>query len=179
MKGIKLFVIAMCVSALASCNGGGDAQQAAVPVAPTAQPQPAQPAVTDTAMAQPAAQQAQVPTQALPEAVTAFINQYFPGAAVSGVETDNEYGGIEYEVYLNDGSKVEFDTRNQWEKVECPMKSVPAALVPQTIANYVKTNYQSLPITKIHKKPYGYEIDLSNGAELRFNPQGQFMGFDD
>ena len=168
------FIYALFAVAMISCNGGGTQQPTAQVVVPA-------PAAPDTTMAQPQAAPAapQVQPQALPEAVTTFVQQHFPGATVVRVETDNEFGGLEYDVTLNDGTEVDFDTSNQWEVVDCKVKAVPAALVPATIANYVKTNFQSLPITKISNKRYGYEVDLSNGVELKFNAKGQFVGMDD
>ena len=103
-----------------------------------------------------------------PAADTTMASQQVPQQAPA--QTD---------VYLNDGTEVDFDARNQWEKVDCHTKAVPAALVPSAIASYVKANYQSLPITKIDNNRYGYDIELSNGLELKFNANGQFMGIDD
>ena len=107
------------------------------------------------------------------------MQQYFAGATIVNVETDSEYGGIEYELTLNDGTEIDFDRNNQWDKVDCHIKAIPAALVPQEIANYVKSNFQALPITKIDKDAYGYEIELSNGMDLKFDTSGRFMGIDD
>ena len=129
-------------------------------------------------MAQPQAAAPATTAQALPEAITTFLKQHFPNATVAGVEPDNEHGGLEYDVYLNDGTQVDFDTNNQWEKVES-MKGVPAALVPKAIATYVKGNYQNLAITKINKEYGGYEIELANGMDLKFDGSGRFMGMDD
>ncbi|MBQ7690626.1 MAG: PepSY-like domain-containing protein [Muribaculaceae bacterium] len=51
--------------------------------------------------------------------------------------------------------------------------------MPAAIASYVRANLQNLPITKIENHPYGYEIELSNGVEAKFNPNGHFVGYDD
>lgn len=177
MKIIKLTTFALFISALVSCNGGGDATQATMPAAQQPTEQPAAPA--DTTMAQQPAAQPAAQAQALPQPITDFLQQQFPGATVAYVETDNEHGGLEYDVTLNDGTEVDFDPANQWEQVDCKVKAVPAALVPPAIASYVKANYQGLPITKIDRKRYGYEIELSNGLDLNFNPNGQFTGIDD
>ena len=178
MKSFKLLAFAVCASMLASCNNGGDAQQQQI--VPNAQEQMAPQPATDTTMStQQAPAQATVQTQALPEPITTFINKNFPGSTIATVETDNEFGGLEYDVYLNDGTEVDFDASNQWETVDCKVKAVPAELVPAAITSYVKANFQSLPITKIDKKRYGYEIELSNGLDLKFNANGQFVGVDD
>ncbi len=167
--------------ALASCNNGGGQQPTQAPVAP--QPASGQvSAVPDSTAQQGAAQQGaptQVQPQALPEPITKFVQQHFPGATVVRVEADQEFGGLDYDLTLNDGTEVDFDPANEWEKVDCHVKAVPAALVPAAIASFVKSNYQGQPITKIERKPMGYEIELANGLELKFDKNGAFMHVDD
>ncbi len=169
MKYFSFFAIALCAAMFVSCNNNGSQQPVAGQTTPSnanvAQQAPAQ-------NAQPQAAQ-QV---AVPEAVTTFINSNFSGSTITGTERDND--DAELEVYLSDGSKVEFTANNEWKKITCPGKAVPAALVPQAIANYVKSNYQSNLISKIDKNYNGYEIELNNGMELHFGADGQFLGMD-
>ena len=176
-QSIKLLSIAcLAFVLLMACTGNNEANQQQTTV--HAVQQPAQVLVDST---QPQAQ-TQIPAaspQAVPEAINAFVQQYFAGATIAYVETDSEHGGIEYDVTLNDGTEIDFDLNNQWDNVDCHTKAIPAALVPQAIANYVKTNYQALPITKIDKDAYGYEIELSNGMDLKFDTSGRFLGIDD
>lgn len=179
MKRIKLSsLIAACLLAVAfvSCSGGNDGSQQAAAVQP-APAAPAAPAAPEAASAPTAA--APVAMPALPEPVNAFLQQHFPGKTVAMVETDSEYAGVEFEVTLNDGTEVNFRPNNDWDKVECRASAVPAALVPATIAKYVKANFQAVPIVKIDREAFGYDIELGNGVELKFNPNGQFMGYDD
>ena len=183
MKKMKFKVLSIAVAlfTLWSCSGNNnDAyQQQQVPV-PTSQQQPAQAAPVDSTMpqAQAPAQAQAAAAQALPEAITAFIKQHFPNAQVVGVEPDHDHGGLEYDVYLSDGTQVDFDANNQWDQVES-MKGVPAFFIPNGIANFVKSNYQNIVITKINKEYHGYDIELANGMELSFDRSGKFMGMDD
>ena len=173
----KFSYIILLAIGLFACTGNNDNQQMQQQVpAPTAQQQPAQTPPAD-AQAQPAAPAAT--TQAVPEAINTFIKQYFPNATIVGVEPDNDHGGMEYDIYLSDGTEVDFDANNQWETIECRAKGVPTAFIPQAIANYIKSNYQNMVIAKIHKEHFGYEIELTNGLELNFDQSGQFMGMDD
>lgn len=169
--GVVLFM-------LVSCTGNNNADQQQV-VVPTVQEQPVQAPPVDSTQAQAQAAAPAAATQAVPEAVSAFVKQYFPNATITGVEIDNEHGGTEYDIYLSDGTQIDFDVNNQWDKVECHTNGVPAALVPQAIATYVKNNYQNLAITKINKEYHGYEIELANGLDLNFDKSGHFMGVDD
>ena len=177
-----IFAIGLLSIALLSCTGNNNANQQPVAV-PTAQEQPAQPAATDPAQAQPAATdpaQAQpAATSAVPEAINAFVKQYFPNATIVGIEPDNEHGGPEYDIYLSDGTEIDFDANNQWDNVDCHCKAVPAALIPQAIATYVKNNYQNIAITKIDKDYQGFDIELANGLDLNFDSSGRFLGIDD
>lgn len=175
----KVLSIGVILFTLWSCSGNSnDAYQQQVP-APTAQQQPVQADPADSTMAQPQAQAAAATTaQGLPDAITTFIKQQFPNAQVVGVEPDQDHGGLEYDVYLNDGTQIDFDANNQWDQVES-MKGVPAFFIPKGIANYVKSNYQNTLITKINKEYHGYEIELANGVELNFDSSGNFMGMDD
>ncbi len=181
MKSIKVLSIGAALFALWSCSGNSDANQQQIP---TVQEQPVQAAPVDSTTAQPQAQdpaQAQATAanaQSLPEPITAFIKQHFPNATIAGVEPDREHGGLEYDVYLSDGTQLDFDANNQWEKVES-MKGVPAFFIPKTIADYVKSNCQNAAITKINKEYNGYDVELANGMELTFDRSGRFMGMDD
>ena len=178
---LKMLSIGVAMLALWSCSGNNDAnQQVAVPVT---QEQPVQAAPVDSTMAQPQTQAAPAnaaatTAQGLPEAITAFIKQHFPNATIAGVEPDHDHGGLEYDVYLNDGTQIDFDANNQWEKVES-MKGVPAFFIPKAIASHVKGSYQNTVITKINKEYNGYEVELNNGVELRFDGSGRFLGMDD
>lgn len=186
MKRINVLSIGVVLFTLGSCSGNNDATQQQVAV-PVVQEQPVQAAPVDTTMAQPQAQDpaqadataSAANAQALPAAITTFIKQSFANASIVGVETDYDHGGLEYDVYLSDGTKIDFDANHQWETIDCHGKTVPAAFVPKAIATYVRSNYQNMPIVKIHKEHYGYEIELPNGLDLNFDRSGRFMGMDD
>ena len=121
----------------------------------------------------------QVPQQKLPAAAKAFIQKNFSGKSIVYVEEDVEFMKTTYSVRLNDGTKVEFDSKGVWDKVDCKINSVPRAAVPTSIADYVRVNFPKSTIVKIEKNRYGYEVSLSSKVDLRFNRKGQFSGFDD
>jgi len=43
----------------------------------------------------------------------------------------------------------------------------------------VNKNFKGATIVKIDKEHYGYEVELSNGLDLKFNCNGSFMMIDD
>ena len=170
----RLFFMGIIALAMISCKDNGNN---AIPAQQQQQAVPAQQQTSASAVAQ--NQPAPAANVQLPEPISAFLQQYFPNATVAYVETDPQYGGMEYDVTLTDGTEIDFDRTNQWDKVDCHMNPGPAALVPPAIANYVKTNFQGAVISKLDKERQGYDVELNNGMELRFGPDGQFMGYDD
>lgn len=110
----------------------------------------------------------------LPAPAKTFLRQNFPNQKI--VFVDRQFK--EYEVFLANGTKVEFDTTGRWNKVNCKKKAVPAHLVPQFISKYVKANHANLAITKINKERNGYEVELSNDLELHFSKTGELLYMD-
>ena len=71
-----------------------------------------------------------VPEQ-LPNPVKTFIQQTYPGQTITFAQKDLELTGWKYEVFMADGTHIEFDTDDTWDKVESPMaKPIPMQLVP-------------------------------------------------
>ncbi len=114
----------------------------------------------------------------LPAAAKSFVAKQFPNKKIVRAEKDMD-GQTDYEVKLNGGVEIDFDAQGQWTKVDCGRKAVPSVLIPKAISEYVKKNYSKAIITKIDKEPYGYEIELSNRLDLKFDKNGSFIGRDD
>ena len=180
MKNYSFLAIVLCAMVFVACNNTGGLQPNNGQVATSnnnggLQPNNDQVATSNNNGAQQAVPQSATQVS-VPDAITNFINSNFSGATITGTERDFDDGEID--VYLSDGSKVEFNSKNECKKITCPGKAVPAALVPPAIADYVKSNYQSSLISKIEKKFNSYEIELNNGMELHFGANGQFLGMD-
>ena len=116
-----------------------------------------------------------IPVEQLPKAAKDFVAKYFPGQNI--IYAEKEYG--KYEARFNNGTEIEFDKKGNWDKVDCKTTAVPAALIPEAIVQYVQANFAGAVITKIDKERYGYEIELSNDIDLKFNKQGALIGMDD
>ena len=116
-----------------------------------------------------------IPVEQLPVAAKTFVQTHFQGKKILYAEKDWN----SYECRLNDGTKIEFNRKGNWKKVDCHMTAVPAGIVPETIQQYVTSNFPGTIITKIDKERYGYDIELSNDIDLKFNYQGALIGMDD
>lgn len=116
----------------------------------------------------------------LPKAAQPVIANNFK-AKVSLVKIDKDFGRVsEYEVILTDGSEVTFDRDGNWKNVEVKVSgSVPSAFIPAGVANYVKAYHKGQKVIGIEKEGSGYEVELSNGIDMKFNKNGEFVRYDD
>lgn len=113
-------------------------------------------------------------------AITNFVQQYFPQATIQMVMPDED----DIDVILNDYTKIEFRLNHEWKKVDCEhsttFTSVPATLVPEQITAYVNANFPNTMIRKLEKKIMGgWEIELSNGLEVKFTSNFRVLEVDD
>lgn len=68
-----------------------------------------------------------IPVGQLPAAAKTFVQANFPAKKIIYAEKDWN----SYECRLNDGTKIEFNKKGAWKKVDCQgMTAVPAAIVP-------------------------------------------------
>lgn len=116
----------------------------------------------------------------LPSAAQVVLKNSFK-AKVSHIKIEKELGRVsEYDVVLTDGSEITFDKSGNWKEVEVrAAASVPDAFVPAAIRTYVKQNQKNTRIIGIEKKRNGYEVELSNGVEMKFDSAGKFLRYDD
>lgn len=124
------------------------------------------------------AQETQVTKTQLPRAAQVFLNQYFPGQALSRVIRDKELMKTEYEVYLGNAVKVEFDGNGKWKEVDGTHNEIPTGFMLPSITRYVSGNFPGQKIVKIERSNTRYEVGLSNGVDLDFNSKGAFLKVD-
>lgn len=117
--------------------------------------------------------------QQLPAAAKTFVKQYFKNRTVSMAKKDVDFGSASYDVVLNSGTKIEFNSKGEWKEVDCAPAAVPEAIIPSAIRTYVKANYANCKIVKIERDRSGFDIELSNDLDLRFDKQGKFIRVDD
>lgn len=116
----------------------------------------------------------------LPVAAQTVLKDNFK-AKVSHIKINKDFGRItEFDVVLTDGSEITFDSKGNWKDIEMSRNaSVPSAFIPTAISTYVKANQKNVKITGIEKNRSGYDVELSNGVEMKFNSEGRFQRYDD
>ncbi|MDR1341396.1 MAG: PepSY-like domain-containing protein [Prevotellaceae bacterium] len=118
----------------------------------------------------------------LPATSREFIRSHFPNVEISLIIRETEPFSSDYTVYLTNGFEIDFTKSGDWDDVDGKYTAIPEsilALLPQGIPEYVKNTPHDCHIVEVNKEHYGYEIELSNGTELKFNSKGEFIRIDD
>lgn len=112
----------------------------------------------------------------LPEGAKTFLKSHFANLAVSFVKQDTELLSKSYEVLLENGTRLEFDSKGQWQEVDGRGRAIPTAFIPTAILAEVAQRYPQQAIVKIEKTDRGrYEVELISGVELLFGKDFKFI----
>lgn len=115
----------------------------------------------------------------LPAAAQTFLKSHFANLTLAYAVEDPQFIGSEYEVTYTNRTEVEFASNGEWTSVECRYEAVPASIVPAQIAEYVAKTFSGAVIHKIERGRYTWEVDLSNGLEIKFDRKFQVIDIDD
>ncbi|ESU19680.1 hypothetical protein FCR2A7T_18420 [Flavobacterium cauense R2A-7] len=118
------------------------------------------------------AQRKKISLSELPENSKAFLAEHFPNTTVKHVSRDPEYGEKGYEVWLHDGTEVEFWKNGEWREVDGHKKPIPTAYIDPKILDYIKTNYPNEKITHVDLGHKYIDVDLTNKIDLDFYQNG-------
>lgn len=114
----------------------------------------------------------------LPAPAKEFLNVNYPGEKISYAVVDDDLIRPDYTVRLANGVEVQFDNSGALEKISA-RTGVPASVVPVQIADYVKANYPETIIIDYEVGRREYDVELTNGLELKFNSKFHIIGLDD
>ncbi len=116
----------------------------------------------------------------LPQKAQQFIKTHFGNEKVSYAKVeDDAFWDKHYEVVFTSGAKIEFYKNGEWEQVDCKYTTVPKAIIPAQIAQYVSANFADVTIVQIDRSRRRYEVELSNKLELIFDKKFRPIGIDD
>ncbi|KLI35307.1 hypothetical protein SZ50_03990 [Brachyspira hyodysenteriae] len=125
--------------------------------------------------AQPPAQGQQygygVQLSSIPQNAQNFIKQHFANVKVTFIERDWE----DIEVYLENGTQIDFFPNGDWKEVKC-YGNMPATILPANVMNTIRRTYPNAAIIKIEKQFTIFEIKLNNMMELYVDNNGQLLG---
>lgn len=112
----------------------------------------------------------------LPQKAQSFITTHFSQAEVSRVLKDQEDG--DYDVYFNNGVKIEFTYNGEWESVNG--FDITTSFAPKALQNYLAQKHAAAKVVKIDRD-FGdneIEVKLNNGIEAVFDLNGNFKYYD-
>lgn len=112
-----------------------------------------------------------VQLSSIPQNAQNFIKQHFPNIKVTFIERDWE----DIEVYLENGTQIDFFPNGDWKEVKC-YGNMPNTILPANVMNTIKRTYPNAAIIKIEKQFTIFEIKLNNMMELYVDNNGQLLG---
>jgi antitoxin component YwqK of YwqJK toxin-antitoxin module len=121
--------------------------------------------------------------------IITFVQNHFPDNAITlcfvEYETNRPSSLVdEFNVILDNGTKLEFDRNSKLTSVEGKRNTVPVEILPNSIQNYITTYYptkkiKSISIERTRKsKVVDYEVDFAHGLELTFNKNGKLINIE-
>lgn len=105
-----------------------------------------------------------------------FVETHFPQTGIYNCLQTQHY----YKVKLNDQTKLKFNHSFEWIEVDCEHSAtydnVPTSIVPEQITAYVTANFANNHIDQIEKKTYGWDVELNNDHDLKFDSNFNVIG---
>lgn len=124
----------------------------------------------------------------MPKCVINFIESNYNDREVICYQidfTNYNFNKIEdYEVLYENGTKLEFLKNGNLKSIDCGrLEHVKWDILPDKLSEFVITKFMreyvmEYSIEYKFKKPYKYEIELSNGLELTFNKKYKLIDID-
>lgn len=116
----------------------------------------------------------------LPTLARETIQKHFPDSKISYIKIDKDmFQSATYEVTLTNGAEIDFDSNGQWMEIDCKKMTVPAVFIPAAVSKYVRENFPEEHIVKFERGRKGYDAELSNGLDVKFDRNGGFLKLDD
>ena len=124
----------------------------------------------------------QITKENLPDFSIVLLNRYYNDVEIKYCIIDEEWwGNKEYDVYLDNGIKIEFDERGTLKSIETPIKGgINLCLLPIKIHQYIVRNFYDYYVCSYKVKNRGrhneqHEVNLSNNYKLTFSKNSCFV----
>ncbi len=114
----------------------------------------------------------------LPVKAQTVLSQHFNNQKVTFASIESGIIDKNYDVVLQNGTKLEFDKKGNVTEIDCKQGAVPEKLIPQAINTYLQENYSGQAVRKIEFNKNEYELELSNGIDITFNKHFQVIDID-
>ncbi len=106
----------------------------------------------------------------LPPRAKDFLQENF-SAQIGVVQVDKS----SYEVYLSDGTELEFDMDGSWREIESKFTPLNFSILPPIIADIIKNTYANAVMFEIKKKINYYKIEFNNNLKIIIDFNGTIL----
>ncbi len=114
----------------------------------------------------------------IPATSKSYITTHFPDQKIAQAIKEVDDLRTTYIVYLDNAVKLEFNKSGEVRKIE-GNSELPDSVIPSPILTYVQDNYPAEYIKKWELDDNRQEVELSNGLDLEFDRNGNFLRIDD
>lgn len=115
----------------------------------------------------------------LPSAAKSFIEADFPMQTISYITKDMDLLDTAYNVHFANGLEIEFNSKGEWKEISCATSPIDSKYIPRQIIDAVATRWPGEKFKKIERYKYGYEVELTNSLELKFDKMYRLTEVDD
>lgn len=112
-----------------------------------------------------------IPVTSLPAKAQNFIAQNFAGSTATYVEADWD----EYEVYLDDGTEIQFRGNGDWKDVKS-YRGVPKTILSNVIYGQLDAMFPDVNIVELEKEKGNIEVKMANRMKVYFSANGKLIG---
>ena len=120
-----------------------------------------------------------VPLEKMPPEARGFVETNFGGQKVVLSKKEQELFCKEYEVILDGGTKIKFDRKGRWTKVDCKYGALPMGILPARVERFLQTEYAGGIVTEAKRKGSRLKVEIDDRMELTFDRNDNLVGFDD
>ena len=115
----------------------------------------------------------------LPAAARAFIQSDFPYLSISFITRDADLLDTTYDVHFTNGLKLEFNSKGEWKEISNATALIDTKYIPKEILASIASRWPDAGIKKIERYRQGYEIELTNRLELKYDKHFRLVEIDD
>ena len=114
----------------------------------------------------------------IPQKAQQFVKKYFGDKQVALVTVESEFMDKSYDVTFTNGDVVEFNKRGEWKNIDCKYSAVPDGVIPTAIQSYVAKNYPNAKVKQLERDRKDYDVELTNGWEIKFDKRFRVIELD-
>lgn len=122
-------------------------------------------------------QEKQLTKAETPSEIKTYVTKHFSNEKIVFAEQDRDFLSKKYTVKLNNGVEIDFDDEFQPYEIESK-NGLPDSVLPNSIVQYVSRNFPSEKIKEWKREKRKQSVELSNGIDLEFDNQGNFIKID-